>query len=307
MKTAVLPSTIRKREINRTRLNLRSFTSLIVTWAFAIAIVTGTVLYIVPQGRIAYWMDWQLIGLGKTDWGNIHIIFGAIFVASGIFHLYYNWKPFKKFLTKHAAGHLHVSREAIYATTVSLLLVAAAIADVPPASWVFDLNETVKSSWVTEREYEPPYGHAEESSLRFLARRTNIDLEKALGALRDNGIKFDGEGDTLKKMALRNGATPLNLYMLIKDFEKHPALPKEDEYTAQAVEELFEGTGIGRKTLAEIITSTGIGKKVAFGRLAEAGVSSKDEETLRQIADRHDLTPIDILKTILVKEFKPTK
>lgn len=40
----------------------RSFTALVVTWAFLILMVTGLVLYIVPHGRVAYWVHWSLAG-----------------------------------------------------------------------------------------------------------------------------------------------------------------------------------------------------------------------------------------------------
>ena len=76
----------------------RSLTAFLVTWAFLILTVSGIVLYIVPQGRIAYWVHWSLLGLGKSDWANLHMVFGCLFIATGILHLYFNWKPFKKYL-----------------------------------------------------------------------------------------------------------------------------------------------------------------------------------------------------------------
>ena len=91
--------------------NFRSFTAFIVTWAFLVATVTGVVLYIVPQGRIANWVDWQLLGLLKEDWGNIHLVFGAIFIAGGALHLYFNWKPFTNYLAERISGHLHPKKE----------------------------------------------------------------------------------------------------------------------------------------------------------------------------------------------------
>ena len=176
MSTIAHNGTTGKKKVRDKALNVRALTAFIVTWAFAVAIVTGIILYVVPQGRVAYWTDWHLIGLAKDGWSNIHIVFGAIFIVSGILHLYFNWKPFKKYLSERSAGHLHVKREVVIASAGTVLVVIAAITVVPPVSWLFELNQTVKQSWVTSPDLEPPYGHAEESSLRALTRRTGIDL-----------------------------------------------------------------------------------------------------------------------------------
>ncbi len=80
--------TTRKKRVRDKAINVRALTAFIVTWAFAVAIVTGIVLYVVPQGRVAYWTDWHLISLAKDVWSNIHIVFGAIFIVSGVLHLY---------------------------------------------------------------------------------------------------------------------------------------------------------------------------------------------------------------------------
>jgi len=291
-------------------LNRRALTAFIVTWAFAVAMVTGTVLYIVPQGRVAYWTDWALFGLGKETWGNVHIIFGAIFIVAGVWHLYFNWKPFKKYLADRASGHLHVKREAILAGAGAVLVMVAAVADVPPASWLFDLNSAVKQSWVTSPDLEPPYGHAEESSLRALSRRTGMDLQDVMARLKADGIAISGAGDSLKNIARRQGTTPMDIYARIKAPEtQQPAQPQQpgSTSTARAVELKFEGTGIGRKTLAEMIALTGVAPKTAVARLAGHGIKAETDETLRKIADRHGLVPLQVLQTVLVEDFRPAR
>jgi hypothetical protein len=42
---------------------------------------------------------------------------------------------------------------------------------------------------------------------------------------------------------------------------------------------------------------------VARKRLAAAGIEASRDETMRAVADRHDLAPIDVLKTILIEGF----
>ncbi len=57
--------------------SMRSFIACLVTWSFAILTVTELVLYIVPQGRVAFWTHWSLLGLGKARWTDVHMLFGG--------------------------------------------------------------------------------------------------------------------------------------------------------------------------------------------------------------------------------------
>ncbi|WP_029131881.1 DUF4405 domain-containing protein [Sedimenticola selenatireducens] len=98
--------------------SLRSLIAFLVTWAFVVLTVTGIILYIIPHGRIAYWTHWSLAGLGKEQWGWVHMMFGGIFIVTGALHLYYNWKPFKKYLAERVRGKLNLSHELV----ASLLL-----------------------------------------------------------------------------------------------------------------------------------------------------------------------------------------
>ena len=63
-------------------MKIRRITSLTASVAFLLMLLTSIILYIVPQGRVAYWADWRLWGLTKTDWGNIHINMGLLFLIA---------------------------------------------------------------------------------------------------------------------------------------------------------------------------------------------------------------------------------
>jgi hypothetical protein len=237
-------------------MNLRSFTAFMVTTAFAVMVATGVVLFIVPQGRIANWVDWRLLGLGKETWGDIHILFGMVFIIAGIAHLYpYNWKAFKNYLAKRVSGRLdlkHPKREAVLAAATTLVLMAGAATDVPPFSYLFQLNDTAKQAWVTSPEYEPPFGHAEELPLASIARKTGMDLDMALAELKARGLRVDGPSDRLNRIARVNGLSPMDVYMVVRQFEKQPGAKTLATVTPEAIEDRFEGTGVGRKTLDHI-------------------------------------------------------
>jgi len=78
-------------------------------------VLTSIVLFIVPQGRVAYWADWRLWGLTKTDWGNIHINLGLLFLIALFVHIYYNWKPLISYL-KNKAKQIKVYMSELKAT-----------------------------------------------------------------------------------------------------------------------------------------------------------------------------------------------
>ncbi len=286
--------------------SVRSFSAFIVTWAFLVATVTGVVLYIVPQGRIANWVDWRLLGLLKEDWGNIHLVFGAIFIAGGVLHLYFNWKPFKNYLAERISGHLHPKKELLLSLAVSLLLIVGAISQVPPLSYYFQLNEWSKQAWVTSPEVEPPFGHAEELSLAGFAKRQNMDLDKVTGELRAKGIQFEGERQRLVDVARANGMNAMRLYGLIRQFEARPEPAPYIAYTAEEVEDKFNGTGIGQKSLTTICETVGVPFKTVEGKFVSAGIKASGEETLKAIAGKHGINPIDLMKVILVEGFRPS-
>ncbi|PLY16713.1 MAG: hypothetical protein C0631_02925 [Sedimenticola sp.] len=285
--------------------SMRSFIAFVVTWAFLILTVTGIILYIVPQGRIAYWIDWQLLALDKTEWAQLHMIFGGLFIATGILHLYYNWKPFKKYLSERIAGHIRIKQELITSLLFTLLIIGASILYLPPVSWVFDLNETIKDSWITSPDLEPPFGHAEEVSLAALSRRSELDLQQAQEALRKNNISHNSAQDSLKSIALANNRTPKEIWQLIQHLKKPSETPVDKILTPLDVESQYGGSGLGQKTFSTIAEVTHTDLSLALNRLKAAGIDCVAEDKLKATAENHSLTPIDLLKIILIPDYRP--
>lgn len=283
----------------------RSLIAFIVTWAFAILTVTGLVLYVVPQGRVAYWTHWSMAGLSKDQWADVHMMFGGIFIIAGVVHLYYNWKPFTKFLAERVKGQLQIKREFVLAMIFSVVVVLMSVLHIPPVSWVFDLNQTLKDSWVTSPELEPPFGHAEEVSLAGISRRMGLDLNQAMAALNRKGFQFSGSQDSLEKIAITNGTTPMAVYEVIRPYEKPTELLPVASMTVAEVEDRYAGTGLGRKTLAEVCETINMTIANCTQRLMAKGYEIAAEEKLKPAAERYEINPIDVLKMLLVTDYKP--
>jgi hypothetical protein len=272
----------------------RSLVSFLVAWSFVILTVTGIVLYVVPQGRVAYWIQWSLGGLGKEQWGWIHMLFGGVFIVSGVLHLYFNWNTFKTFLAARVKGHLKLKREALVATAITVVILVTAALRLPPSSWVIDLNDAIKAAWITSPELEPPFGHAEQVSLAVMATRMRLDLDAAMQALRERDLQFDGKGSTLETIARDNDTTPMAVFAIIaphKADQGGRSLPR----TREALEAELAGTGIGRQSLAMIADNLGIPADAALARLRGAGIAAQPEETAKAVADRQGIKPIDVV------------
>lgn len=286
-------------------LNMRSTTAFLVTAAFLLCAVTGIVLFVVPEGRIANWVEWRLLGLLKDEWAQIHITFGLLFLVFGVIHLFpYNWPTFKAYLAKRTRGRLDYRRpkkELVLASVLAVALLAGSIANVPPISYLYDLNDWAEAAWVTHDSYNPPFGHAEELSLTTFAKRMNMDAAAAVAELKTQGMAVEGPSQSLGQIAKVNGTSAMDLYMLIKKLEREPEpLASAAAYTVESVEEMFEGRGVGKKTVDEICAEIGFDAATAKERLSTAGVAATDGRTLKEIADGLKVTPIDILKTMLI-------
>ncbi|MDZ4164325.1 MAG: DUF4405 domain-containing protein [Smithellaceae bacterium] len=319
----------------------RGFTSMLTAFSFAVMSISGVLLFIVPQGRIAEWTDWRMLGLTKTDWGNIHITTSLLFLIAGIIHTWYNWGALIKYLSRKREEGLALKTETVVSVILVLFFVLGAIYKLPPLSSVLTLNSYIKNMWIINKDYEPPLSHAELLTLKSFSKKLNIDLTRATEELNKNGINFK-ETESLGLIAKNHGLSPVQVYQFIKQLEgsatvtgamgevksgglqtpvvsaakpttvtpasekqaakTQAALEKQQLYTEELVDERFEGRGMGRKTLAMICEENGLDLALARKKLAARQLVMKDDETLKEAATRFSSAPMEIMKVILVGE-----
>jgi len=279
----------------------RPFTSLCSLMSFILLMLTAIILYIVPHGRVAYWSKWNLFGLEKDQWGNIHIFAGFLFLVAGGFHLYYNWKPLVRYLSDKIETGLRYKRELMISSLIFLWIIVSGIWSLPPLVYVADLGEAIKSSWVTSPELEPPFGHAELVSLKTFCKKQGIPLDQAMAELREAGFKVNNPGDTLGDIAESKGTSGMGVYGVIKKLEpKLKAIKQGAVWTPEIIASTFAGTGVGRKSVGQIIRDHGLDHKSVYQRLRAAGIVARDDDKIKDLADKHNSTPIRILTIILV-------
>jgi hypothetical protein len=153
---------------------------------------------------------------------------------------------------------------------------------------------------VASKEYEPPFGHAEDVSLKVLARKTEIELQPAVSALKAQGLIFGSDGEKVKDIAKANNTTPMGIFIIMKQFQKQTA---EISYNPELVEEKFAGTGIGWKQLDDVLEETGISPTTANDRLSKNNLQVRPDEIFKDAASRYQIDPLDLMKVILVEGY----
>ncbi len=213
--------------------------------SFILLVLTSVILYIVPQGRVAYWADWHLWGLSKTEWGNQHINLGFLFLFAGLLHIYYNWRPITAYM-KNRARELKVFTLSFnVAMLLTLVIGVGTYFEVPPMSSVIDLGDSFKDA-AAIKYGEPPYGHAELSSLKLFSKKQDVDLDQAMDLLKTAGIQFSDSKETLAVIAAENKLSPQAIYQIIKPAVRKKAAGSTESFPDSPM------SGFGNMTLAAV-------------------------------------------------------
>ncbi len=270
-------------------MKFRRVVSLLSLLSFLLLMVTSVVLYIVPEGRVAYWANWTLWGMTKSQWTDVHLNLGVLFLAAFCLHLWYNWGPLTSYMRNAARRMVVLTREFNVALVLTALVVAGTLWQVPPLSSIVALSESFKAQ--AARTYgEPPYGHAELSTLRTFARQTGLDLERAMAALDAAGIDYRDADQTLKEIAEANAMPPKALNEIMRPaartVEPGAAMPE------------IAPPGTGNRPLADLLAEYGLHFPVVQRYLADHGVPAEAGQTLKAIAEAAGKSPTDVYQLV---------
>lgn len=192
--------------------NVRSFVTLLVSFSGLVMIVSGLIIYVMPEGRVAYWTNWRLMGLGKEQWGTMHTCLSLIFFAAAIFHIYYNWRTLLSHLKDRIKRTFSLRKELIAALLISAFCLHGSIVGYAPFTSVMDLGKTIKKSWYAGQDVHPPFPHAELMPLKQLTKRIDLSLQGALEHLREKGFTVESGNVTLKELASGSTLSPAQIF-----------------------------------------------------------------------------------------------
>lgn len=319
------------------RLGGRACIALLTTFSFVVLVVTGVVLYVEPHGRVAYWTDWRLLGLGKQHWDGVHIVSASLFLVAACAHTYLNWRPLVRYVagkTRHGARR---TRELAAALVTVVLFAVGAGAGWQPFQSLLDLNEHAKSSWGREPGRQPPFGHAELLPVASLCRKEGIELASALENLRAHGIEVADERQILRDVARHNGLTPEAVYRIMGEGQtpgprsgggritrdgggevvgdgggpggrrmgarrgggqRRRARLAESPGARRLFRSRYAGSGLGRKTVGGLCAELGLDAERGLSDLRSQGIPAAAHQTVRAVALAASRRPADVLAAL---------
>lgn len=252
---------------------IRKSISLTALLSFILLMLTSIILYIIPAGRVAYWADYHLWGLTKTQWGDLHINLGFLFFATILIHTYYNWKAIATYMKNKAKAFRLFTKEFNVALLLTLAFSAGTLYEVPPFSSILQLGEDI-SSKANAFYGEPPYGHAELSSLQTFSNKMELELSQSMKRLNDSGLLFENSGQTLKEIADANNISPNDIYITISPLaERIKTFPKEPP------------AGLGNRSLIDLCQEYSVNIKSVLSILANNGIEAKETMSIKEVAN----------------------
>jgi hypothetical protein len=290
----------------------RRVISLTVLLSFVFLSLSGVLLFVSPQGRVAYWSRWTLFGLTKDEYSAIHTTLMVLFLVVGIWHTVLNWKPITAYLKNRSRQLRPMTPELGVAAMLTAVFVVGPLAGFFPFRQFLDAGADVKDYWEASSG-APPWGHAEENSLaRFCRgmedferlesqRLVAIDCDAALAAIRAEGIVVGGTGERLVDIAEANGTTPKAIAALVMSVARE-VTPQELAARLQPDPSpaRFQRpySGLGRMTLASYAQEYGYSLPELQRILGDAGYALDPEATLRDEASRLGLDPEGIIDVL---------
>ncbi|MGL1930755.1 MAG: DUF4405 domain-containing protein [Desulfotalea sp.] len=295
---------------------MKKITSLTLLIASIAMVFSSVVLYIVPSGRVAYWAQYKFLWLSKTQWGDIHIALGSFVVALVIFHFLLNIKIFLSYLRNRQKKISFFNSNLITALIIVAYVCVAALLRLPPMDYVLNYGEHI-TDIANEKYGEPPYGHAEMSSLSMFCKKMGLDKDEALAKLQSAGYMVTDTKSTIGQIALASNKTPNDVYIVIKSAVKKvfvpvkttavtPATATESvalDVAGQPVAQRYTmpdspQSGFGKLTLEEACTTYGIDQEKTLAAIRGLGYRADISSTIKEVAEQNNTNPMAIFEIL---------
>jgi hypothetical protein len=202
--------------MTRNKFSYRASTSLIITWTFLLLIISGTILFVAPPGRITNWTNWRILAFTKAQWQGVHALSAIIFLTGGLFHLLkFNWKVFVAYANRKGETGWRYRKEFAVSVALVAIVVAGTLIEIPPFASVMIAGEKIKNSWSTPTN-EPPTPHMELLTVRQIAEKAKGEPEKVVTELNAKGIRVENSETKLSEVSKKSGKSPQEICSLVK-------------------------------------------------------------------------------------------
>lgn len=196
----------------------RAFISFSVTLSFLVAAISGLVLYIRPEGSLARWMGWQILGFNKKQWEAIHTSMVLVFIIIAVIHLLYNWKSLAGYLKRNVNAVRRAGFELACAVVLVTSCFLLTLVHLPPASWVNDLRGKLKDD-PSLLLVQPPAPGADQMTLTGISTLNAMSPGELIARMKNLGLLVDKEKNWAE-IARDNQLSPQELYMKVFNKKK---------------------------------------------------------------------------------------
>ena len=270
----------------------RRVTALTAFLTFSVMLISSIVLYIAPQGRIAYWANWTLGELDKEQWGAIHMNTGIVFLLALLFHIYINWRAIKTYLKTRDKHFKFFTKEFNVALLITIACVLGTYIKIPPFSSILTFNEILKDA-AAQTYGEPPYGHAEQSTLQAYCKKMDLDLTEVIEKLTAAGYTIADSKLQIKEIAKQNNVSPQQLLL--------PLVPEKILTQANSTDLLpipDELSGVGRLTLTDLHEQYNLDTVKVINDLKAQGIRADATSKIKELAEQQNINGHDLFDMI---------
>lgn len=211
-------------------------------------------------------------------------------MVMGVIHIYFNWRPITAYIKSKAKKITIFTKSFNIALLLSLYVTIGTLYSLPPMNYILELGEYFTTT-ANEKYGEPPYGHAELSSLKMFCSRMNIELDQAMELLNEADITVKGSDQPIVEISKHNNLTPQQLYNIIKNTEivlagKGNTFPESPS------------PGFGKKTIKDICLVYNLPLDDVLTGLREAGFTVQPDDTVKNVGSNNNSNPMAIFEII---------
>ncbi len=198
----------------------RAFISFWLAFSFLLSVLSGFILFLRPEGSLAAWTAWSVLGLIKKQWEGVHTVFVFVLLISALIHLLYNWRVLAAYfrLKKEQFGRgfkgMAAYRELIAAALLTGLILVVAIGEWLPCQWLIGWRGAFKSGSALVT-ITPPVADADKLSLAGLCALSGISEQRVLRNAGARGLQLNSLSETLSDVAKKNRMSPEEIYGLL--------------------------------------------------------------------------------------------
>jgi len=211
------------------RFRFRRFATNVLLLSFLVSAASGIILFARPEGSLARWVGWSVLGLDKAQWEAVHIVFVSVLVLASLVHAWFNWSAIVAYMRQKAARvprRLGLpSGEFLAAMGVVLAVLAGTLVETQPFTEMLALRAAVKDG-AFAAALPPPAPNADRYTFADLCRQASIPEAQALVRARSQGIDVPNRDMTIADIARAHHLSPEAVFQAIsRDHDPRLAQP----------------------------------------------------------------------------------